>query len=82
MKNNRCPECGKYYFQCRCHGRKGVPDRTKKHEHTHAHVAAPRAPRAPRAAPDFDHDGVPDDVDGAIQRINEAEREFFGDDEL
>lgn len=75
--NNKCPECGKYYFQCRCHGRKGVPDRKKKRVPAHTHEEP-----TPRRAPDFDHDGVPDDIDGAIQRINEAEREFFGDDEL
>ena len=75
MKNNQCKSCGLYYFQCKCNGRKGVPKRTGKRKkkeveeenHHHHQVVIDDT----------------DDTDNAISRINDAEREFFQDnDEL
>lgn len=81
MKNNQCHECGLYYFQCKCHGRKGASYGKKKKKATdepyksHRHVhSVPEVVNELTILQDIN------DTDNAIRRINEAEAEFFGDD--
>lgn len=81
MKNNQCKECGLYYFQCKCHGRKGASHGKKKaHKSTRTSYHDKDAPNEVEILNRV-HE-VKEDTDDAIRRINEAEAEFFSDNEV